>query len=303
MNYKKVVYDSWQLVQDHTYLQWFAALPMMAMIFVDALYMPARWGNKIVDNFWGEAREFVINFYNEHNSLFMIVAIVFALSFLIYIFLNAFFEGGLIGMINRIIQNNNQPIRSSLGFGYGAKTFGRLLKLHAITALMNPVIIYILMSVLHDYEQAIYDLLFWPLFVVLIVNVFLKLGISYSDYETVIHKTPVLKSIKNSFSIVIFNLKETIFIALIVGLILLRAILNLLLIFIVPAFLIWISTKIIGIGLSTLAIALIVLMSLFIYYYMVKFASMFEVFITAIWIFSYHELSRTTQEHLEAISG
>ena len=303
MNYKNIVSDAWKLAQEHSYLQWFAILPMMGAIIIDGLYIPLRYGRYFISDFWGVVNDFIITLQTSYNPLFIIsiIAIIFAIIF--HFLLSAFFEGGLIALINKIIQSDHKRVRSSLGFGYAMSVYLRLLKLHALTGIINPVLIYIGMSLLFEYQRYLFHLILWPMLVIEFIAIFFRLGTIYSDYDLVLKNSQIIGSIKNSFSIVIFNLKETLFIASIVLLIIVRAIINLLLVFIVPLGLIWFTTSVLNITSNTIVISIMVFIILFLYYYIVKFTSLFWVFTTAIWVYTFRALSQSTQKDLEAISG
>ncbi len=301
MDYKKIIHDAWKLAEDHRYLQWYAFVPMMASLLVAMVYVPFRYGPYFVHDFIKIAKSAVLDFYEQYTSITILGVIIFLLALVIYIFFKAFFEGGLIGMINHIIDGGGRPIPKSLGFAYAVKTYFRLLKLHAITSLFNPFYIIMIMSLLHEGAEEIFTLLFWPALIIFIINVFIELSVSYSDYSMVMYNKSVMASLRNSIHIVIFNLRETLFVFFIIVLIIARAALNLLILFLIPTALIWIGLKLTVIFPKSIIISFITLICLVAYFYLVKLATFLTIFTHSIWVYTLKFLMIKTKVQLNVI--
>lgn len=301
MDYKKIVHDAWKLAEDHRYLQWYSLVPMMASLVVAMAYIPLRYGPYFMDGFYKVAKSSFLDFYEQYSSLTILGISVLALALIIYIFFKAFFEGGLIGMINHIINGGGHPIPKSLGFAYAMKTYFRLLKLHAITSLFNPFYVIMVMSLLHEGSIDIFNILFWPAFIIFLVNVCIELSVSYADYSLVMYNKSVIASLRNSIHIFIFNLRETLFVFFIIVLIVARAALNLIIVFLIPTGLIWIGLRLTSIFPKSIIISIITLICIVAYFYLVKFATFLTIFTHSIWVYTLKALMEKTKKQLEVI--
>lgn len=301
MDYKKIIHDAWKLAENHRYLQWYAVAPMMASLVVALVYIPFRYGHYFVEDFNKLAINFLGDFYEQYTSIFILGATFVALACLIYLVFKAFFEGGLIGMINHIIESGGQRIPKSMGFAYAIKTYVKLLKLHALTSLFNPFYVIFVMSLINDRAPELFQILFWPAFIIFLFNVLAELSLCYSDYSLVMFNKPVMASIRNSIHVVIFNFRETLFVLFVIALIIARAALNLLMVFLIPTALIWIGIKLSHIFPKTIIISFIVIICMFAYFYLVKFATFITIFTHSIWVFTLKALTARTRKELELI--
>jgi len=299
MNYKKIITDSWKLAEEHPYLQWFAVLPMMAFVILDSVYTTMRFGPHFVDNFYDIVRSFVENVYGTYHAVFVLGVVVIVMAVIVELFLVAFFEGAIIGMINNIIENNNKKVRSSVGVAYGFDKYLELVKLHALLSMMNPFLIPMGMLILRDISVKFFNLLLWPMLFIFIINVIVKIGTSYSDYSVVIKGDNVINSIRKSFSIVFIHFKETMFIMLVLVLIVIRAVLNLIVVFLVPVVLIWIANQLGGVLPFAVTTTIIIILSVLVYYFTVKFATFIMVFSNAIWVYTFKELAKSRDKIFE----
>ena len=120
--------------------------------------------------------------------------------------------------------------------------------------------------------------------------------LNYADYHLVIHKSSVVDSIRKSCLLVVFHLQETLLITVLLVLMVIRTLLNLLLIFGLPAIAVYIITFTQVLLPQTAAIAVAGTFVILIFFWSVIITGTLTVFTTAVWTLTFLELEKK-QEH------
>jgi hypothetical protein len=301
MDYRTLILEAYALAKTHKYLQWFAVFPMFSLIVLDSIYMIVRYGHLVVDDVYSELEMLIVSLYSTGSPLFTLGAIVVGFSLVIQLLFAVFFEGSLIAMVHRIIQAGNKPVRSSMGIMYGVKVYLRLVQLHGVLSIFNPFFVYIGMFLLKKYSLDMYELLLVPAIVIWGITALIKFGTLFSDYILVIGGGNVVGSIKKSFSLIFYNLQETVVLALAIGLIVLRTVVNFVLLFIIPTAVVWLIHNFLGFIPNHIVMWIIGILVAILYYYTIRVASFIYVFTSAVFVKSYYIFIEVTQRELEYI--
>jgi hypothetical protein len=138
---------------------------------------------------------------------------------------------------------------------------------------------------------------FMPVIVIIGILVTIStIFLTYADYHLVIHKSQVIESIKKSATLVLFHFQETLLISVLLLLMVIRALLNMLLIFALPAIAVYIISFTQKLLPDTIALAVALTFIVVIFIWSVIISGTLLVFTTAVWTISFMELEKK-KEH------
>jgi len=119
-----------------------------------------------------------------------------------------------------------------------------------------------------------------------IISVFL----TYGEYNLVVFRQGVFRSIKKSMTLVIFHFGETLLITLLISLIFIRAVVNVILIIIVPGFVAFLFSHFIAFVPFPILLSVGGIFVLIGFYFIARITGTLTAFITAVWTLTFIEL-------------
>lgn len=296
MNIKDIVRKAWQATQIHLKkLIWLGAIPAFFGTVVSSVYMgyqlkilrdSALSGPVESIDFLDDVSR-IIGLVIEHPGLattFIIISIfILAGNFL----LPPIFRGTLIHSLMRV--REYKPMSGSLEIGI--RRFFPMFEFSLLTGSF---------SIITVFSQSIFILRWWGqnvffislpiLLFVALVGLIASFLFTYSEYYIVLQNKRLIESISESSVLVLANFKKTVLIFILMILIAARAILNVILILLIPLIVVLLTGYFAASLVSTLGIVILASVSLSILALSSYLLGFFNVFATAVWVFSFCEL-------------
>ena len=249
MDYKEIIAESWKYTQSNKKLIiWLGFIPSLLTTTVGIGYIAYQFFafkssylfSEDEHSFLKEIVEFIWGFITEHVSWtlpLVIVAIIFGLTYFLFPTL------AKAAAIQKIARNKNgQPASVGTGIRYGIMSYLPLFEYHLIIKTFTFFSLMIEMSfVLRNLGPVIFKLLL-PIFIIfMIVGFILTLLFTYTDFYIVIDDKGVFESMKKSAKLVIMHWKHTFLITLLMILIGVRIIIQVVIVFLIPALILLIT--------------------------------------------------------------
>ncbi len=299
MNYPEIFKKAWAMTTKHRYLR---VLGTLASLFATLIGV---WRIRyVLPTPIGTGRD--IWSYLQTNTASPIVYAVLLLLGLGFIYLFAFIfgvisEGGIISAIAKM-EDQQVELNFSKTISFGIQSFLSLTEYRVLTNAFHigSYIVYILLirfylRIYFPENTIISD--FAPLLIFIGVLVTIAtIFLNYADYHLVIHKSSVVESIKKSTTLVLFHFQETLLISVLLLLMVVRTLLNMLLIFALPAIAVYIITFTQILLPATIALAVALTFVVLIFIWSVIISGTLTVFTTAVWTLTFLELEKK-KEH------
>lgn len=298
MKYRAIISQAWGLTQSHKKLiWWFAYIPALLTTIVAIVYMGyqalAFWSSPFVrsqageESFWWEIFDKGLFLYKNHPGLSVFIITLIAIVGVLYLMLPVFTQGALIQMIVRIRQGENPGIMQGISFGFSR--FLQLFEYHAIIKTFSFITVVSMAStVFREFGLSALGFFSWIFLIFLIAGAVMTLLFTYSEYFIVLNKTNVFKGMISSGGLVLTHLHHTLFMLVLMIFITIRIIINILFALLVPAIVvapIFLFAGSLKLGLITGAIVGSIAL-----FFAAYFLSIFDVFATAVWAFTFLEL-------------
>lgn len=296
MKIPDIIRESWRMTVDHKYL---VSLGTFASIFTLLLgvYRLRLLAPEPIFTLTD-----ILGYFESHTDqpyvYFGGYLAVYGLIYLGFFLTNIIVEGGLIATIAKI-KIQNVRLSFSRGLSLGMHSFLPLTEYRILTNLFNVghIVLYFLffryyLRYFLDADRAaeILEPLWWVLLFVLVIVGIISVFLTYGEYSLVVYRTGVLKSIRKSITLVIFHLGETVLIMLLVSLIFLRAVINLVLIFLIPAFVGYLIVHFSTFMPFNILVAIGGIVTIVIFYFTARITGALYAFTTAVWTLTYLEL-------------
>lgn len=236
-----------------------------------------------------------INYIITHfqDSIFIVSMII--ILFLVYLFIPPFLTGGIIGSINRMI--NEHPVGVFESISFGIRHYIKLLEYEALMSFASVPKILFLSYAIHRFLGGKFSTFVYVIMAVLLIIVILiNILTAYAPYYIVIKNESLFMAIAKSINTVIMYLRDSFFIFAISGIVVLRVILNILLFLILPVLLVtlfmYLSQYGFLIGLS-ISIFIGVISLVFILW----ISGRFIIFSFAFWTLSLYEIEKKDETY------
>lgn len=249
MNYRQIIAESWRYTQSNKRLIiWFGFVSSLLTTTVGVGYIAYQFfalkNSYLFSNedhsFLSQVVSFIVDFAKAHFS-WTVPMIVFAAVFgILYFLYPTLAKAGAIQTIAR--NRNGQKAGVGTGLRYGMMSFLPLIEYHILIKTFSFFSILIEMSfVLRNLGPGIFKI-FLPVFILLIILGFvLTLLFTYTDFYIVIDHEPVFQAMKKSAKQVIMHWKHTFLISILMIIIGLRIIIQVILVFLIPALIVLIT--------------------------------------------------------------
>lgn len=298
MNVRDIVRKAWQITQVHLKkLIWYGAIPAFFHTLVSGVYIAYQYNAFRHSSLFGEAGTgtgltkdlgFLWQIISSHPKLTVLFIITGILVLIGNILLPPVFRGTLIHALMRI--RNYETITGSMEIGI--RRFFPMFEFALITGSFSIITVFTESSfILRWWGENIFFFALPILLFIATVGLIVSFLFTYSEYFIVLENKRIIQSIAESAILVLSNLRKTILIFLLILLISVRVILNVIIVLCIPTGLVflagWLATtflQVIGIAIALLLAVVILLVTSYL-------MGLFNVFSTAVWVFSYAELT------------
>lgn len=249
MHYRQIIAESWKYTQSNKRLIiWFGFLSSLFTTTVGVGYIAYQFFafkssylfSKEEHSFLNQVVGFIMDFIKANLTL-TVPLVIFGIIFAIFYFLYpTLAKAGAIQVIAR--NKNGQKAGIGTGLRHGMMSFLPLFEYHLLIKTFGFFSILIEMSfVLRNLGPVLFKILL-PLFILLIIIGFLlTLLFTYTDFYIVIDNEPIFSAMKKSAKMVIMHWKYTFLISILMIIIGLRIILQVVMVFLIPALIILIT--------------------------------------------------------------
>lgn len=230
---------------------------------------------------------------SSYPKLTVIIVIFGVIAFLGYTLIPPIFRGTLIQALMRI--KNYEPITGSVEIG--VRRFFPMFEFALITGSFSIITILTESSfILRWWGQSMFFMILPILLFIGMVGLIASFLFTYAEYFIILEDKRLIESIKESVILVISNLRKTILIFILILLISARVILNVLLILFIPMGIVVLASWLATTFLHSVAFVIIGIFALSIIVVTSYLMGLFNVFSTAVWVFTYAVL--TDKQHV-----
>lgn len=302
MKYRAIIRESWALTQNNKkFIWWFAFVPAVLELLVGMVYMGYQaasfWnspylregakGSHIISTVIEKALD--LFHWQPSFAIFGIVLVVIVL--LGYLFLPIFTQGALIQIVAHMRAGQTVSVAKGISFG-----FSRFLQLFEYSLFVNT---FSIVGVATEASFAFrllgpapFEVLGWIFLLFVIVVFILTLLMTYSTYYIVIDKEGVFGSIIKSGGLVIRQWHHTLFMLFLMAIIMVRIAINILVALLIPALVIAPIFLFTSATLAKIGVIVGGLIGLVVLYFASYFLSVFHMFATTVWTFTFLELTK-----------
>jgi membrane protein implicated in regulation of membrane protease activity len=306
MNYRAIIRDSWALTQENKrFIWWFAFLPAMlatvvGMVYfgyqVASFYFSPHFNHHLTENAPSAARlviEESLKIIDLSPGLGTFLVVIAAIVALAHFIVPVFSQGALIQLVAHVRAGRKVSVLQGLSFG-----LSRFLQLFEFSLVVRT---FGFVSLLTEFAFVLRNLgpesvsVFGIIFaVVFVVAMVLTLLFTYSEYYIVIDKRGVFSSMLASGGLVIRQLHHTLFMLLLMVIISARIIINIIVALLIPLLIVGPIVFFASMTMTIIGVIIGVVIGFIALYFASYFLGIFHVFATAVWTFTFLEL--TTQE-------
>lgn len=296
MNVRDIVRKAWQVTQVHLKkLIWYGAVPAFFSTVVSSTYIAYQYNafrHSVL--FTGGDQKFITDLgaawglITSHPKFTVVLAILGILILIGYVLVPPIFRGTLIQALMRI--KNYEPISGSVEVG--VRRFFPMFEFAIITGSFSIVTLFSESSfILRWWGESMFFLALPVLLFIAMVGLVASFLFTYTEYFIVLEDMRLIESIKESVIMVISNLRKTILVFILMLLIGARIVLQAILVLFIPMGIIVATSYFATIFLTTMGLILIGLFSLVVILVASYLMGLFNVFATAVWVFTFAVLN------------
>ncbi len=295
MNVRRIVGQGLQMTNEHfKKLIWYAFIPAFLGVVISSAYLTYQYYTLINSPLFSTEQRDIWAIYDLFKDIFadrlVILVTLVILAILVVlgnILLKPIFNGTLINALMRLERGHSIDGSVEVGIRkfFPLFEFGILTSAFSITAL---------------FTQSFFILKLWgqnALFFILPILLFVAMAglminffFVYSEYYIVLEDKKLIKSLVESFYLVIGNLRKTILVLLLMILIGARAILNALFFLLIPMLVIFLTSYFETFFLSMIGIVLMAVIILVVLVASAYLLGFFQIFATAVWVLTFKQL-------------
>jgi hypothetical protein len=306
VNYKKIIADAWHLTQERKELfWWFAFIPAVLSSLVSVVYLAYQFfsfahsdlfkakilGTDVYETVFIVAK----NLLSEQTGLAVFLIMIAAIVFLAYLMLPVFTQGALIQLLAKI--RAGQKVSMLEGISFGFSRFLQLFEYHlaiktfSVVSLLTEAALVLRMLGLDAFMFFIWILLLFGA-----IGLVLSVLFTYSEFFIVIDNKGVFRSMLSSGALVIRHWHHTLFMFILMVIISVRIIINILIALLIPILVIAPVFLFASLTLVKMGVIVGAIIGLIALYFAAYFMGVFEVFATAVWTFTFLELTSKADE-------
>lgn len=298
MSYRKIIAEAWLYTQQNKKLiYWFGFLPSIFTTTAGILYLGYQFfafkKSELFEHarqsFFSDVISFVFRFLSAHaQSTWLIVLIVAALV-LIYLLFPTLTQAAAIQVIAR--HRNGQEATLGDGIRFGLGNYLPLFEYHTVVKVFGVfTILFEGAFVLRQSVDLFMTLL--PVFILFfVVGVIMTLLFTYADLYIIIDNEHVIPSITKSAKIVLLHWQKTFFITLLMMLIGIRIILQIILLLLVPAAILFAAGYIATITLQAIGIIIGIMIGLAALFFAAYLGGVVDIFAYTVYTYTFLDLT------------
>jgi hypothetical protein len=308
MNYRTIIADSWEYTQKNkSLIFWLGFVPAIlttpvAVAFLafqffsfkqSTLYDPNYDGSSFASDLYG----YIWGFLSSHGSWAVPLIIVTVILLISFLLLPTLAQAAAIQKIAR--NRNGQKATVGTGIKFGIFSFLALLEYHLLIKTFSFFSILMEMSfTARNLGVGIFKILL-PFFVLfLLIGLLLTLLLVYADFFIVIDGDGVFKSMKKSIKLVISSWKHTFLITMLLLLIGARIVIQVVIIFMIPALIAVIVGYLATVALPIITIIVAIILGTAGLLLAAYLNGIVDIFVYTVWTFTFLEL--TSEKELSA---
>lgn len=311
MNYRKIIADAWHLTQNRKDLfWWFAFVPALLSSVISIIYLGYQFvafrsselfaNRPLKEDYMGIVLDVLKNLISEQTGLAVFLIVIVAIIGLAYTMLPVFTQGALIQSIARL--RAGEEVKVLDGISYGFTRFLQLFEYHLLIKTFSLVTIVTYAAlILRSLGVEAFNFFIWILALFGVVSLFLGVLFTYSEFFIVIDKRGVFKSMLSSSGLVIRHWHHTLFMFILMMMISVRIIFNILIALLVPILVVAPIFLFASLTLAKIGVLIGSIIGLISLYFASYFLGIFEVFATAVWTFTFLELTSKTDDDGDAL--
>lgn len=304
MDVRNIVRKAWQVTQVHLKkLIWYGSVPAFFTIVVSSVYLAYQYNAFQHSEVMGGGHQ-QMNLAYDLKVVWGIVSghpgfTVFAIILAVFIFAGytltpPIFRATLIQALMRI--KNYESITGS--FEIGVRRFFPMFEFALITGSFSIITVFTESSfILRWWGESMFFLALPVLLFIGMVGVIASFLFTYSEYFIVLEDKHLIESIKESVILVISNLRKTILIFILMLLIGVRIILNVVLVLFIPMGIVALGGYLATTFLHTIGLVILGILGFGVLLVASYLMGLFNVFSTAVWVFTYSALTERSQHH------
>ncbi len=307
MNVRDIVRKAWQVTQVHLKkLIWYGAVPAFFSTIVSSAYLgyqynafktSALFSGGDGPDLAGEIK-LIWGLITTYPKLTILIVVLGIIIFGGYTLTPPIFRGTLIQALMNI--KKYEPMTGSLEIGI--RRFFPMFEFAIITGSFSIITIFTESSfILRWWGPNIFFIGLPILLFIATVGLIASFLFTYSEYFIILKDHRVIESMKESAILVLSNLRKTFLIFILIMLIGARAILNVLLILLIPFGVVLITSYLATTYLHTIGIILSSLFAIGILMVSSYLMGLFNVFATAVWVFTYAALTEKRQHMVKDV--
>ncbi len=300
MSYRTIIQEAWLYTQQHKKLiYWYGFFHSIFTTAAGVMYLGYQFfafkKSELFDHseksFMSDVFEFVFRYFSEHGDQSVPIIITAMVLGLIYLLLPTLTQAAAIQVIAR--HRNGQEASVADGIKYGLLSYLPLFEYHTVIKTFGVfTILFEAAFVLRNLGLSVFQALL-PIFIVfIIVGVIMSLLFTYADLFIIIDGEPVMKSITKSAKIVILHWQKTFLIAALMIIIGIRIIIQILLLILVPALVLFAASYMAIGALAQIGVIIAAIMGVLALFFAAYLAGVVDIFSYAVWTYTFLELTQ-----------
>ncbi len=248
MRYSKILHDAWDFASNNKKLVWFAFLPSFVTVLI--FVAESSWQGFMLLEEFGKLNHGVVyssvgnflEFITKHNLWTWFILLLFVVFLFSFVF-PALIQAGIILSVRQSFVIPDKKISLRQKIIESARYFFKMFEFHAITSPFSFLTIIFYFLAFYRYSHGDTSHFFFKILVFLTITaVIVNLFLAYTPFYIVCEKEDLSSALKKSIGLVFLNFGKTIGLILLMFLVNLRVIINVLVVFGVPAGIIYITT-------------------------------------------------------------
>ncbi|MCK5472122.1 hypothetical protein KAI54_02965 [Candidatus Gracilibacteria bacterium] len=303
MKCSEVIKTAWRMTNNERGLVWYGVIPAFFGTLVGIGYLVYQFlafrsspffGAKEFD--FNKIESFVLGFAGNHPTLAILFVVSAVIVGILYFILPPFCEGGIIGLTSAIYKKK-EGVKSSDGIAIGAHHFLRMFEFRMVIGSFGFIYFLTVISLTIRKLGTPSWLVFFLGFIFLASLVMSFLFI-YAQNFIVLENRKLIPSFSGSAQLVISNFGKTILMWLLMLLISIRVVINVVLIFLIPALVAFVANFFVSVIAFTFGIVLATLVGFAVILLASYLAGVLHVFTTAAWTLTFLNLDSHRVEKL-----
>ncbi|MBU1090102.1 hypothetical protein KKF38_04925 [Patescibacteria group bacterium] len=303
MKCSEVIKIAWRMTNNERGLVWYGVIPAFFGTLVGIGYLVYQFLAFQTSPFFGakefdfeKIESFVLGFAGNHPTLAILLIVLAAIVGIFYFLLPPLCEGGIIGLTSAI-HKKKEGVRASDGIAIGAHHFLRMFEFRAVIGSFGFIYFLTVIS-LTIRKLGTPSWLVFLLGFIFLVSFMMSFLFIYAQNFIVLENSKLIPAFAGSAKLVVSNFGKTILMWLLMLLISIRVIINVVLIFLIPALVAFVANFFVSAIAFTFGIILAVFVGFAVILLAAYLAGVLHVFTTTAWTLTFLNLDSHRVEKL-----